>query len=1596
MKFKRRSHLSRRGRLDFERLGRFELLEARALLAADPILAGQPVIISEFMADNGLTLVTRTRSSPADPFEGEVQSPDWIELFNVSGHRVELSGMHLTDDAADPTKWEFPEGASIEAGSALVVFASGNDIRDPALDERGLLHTDFGLSATGDYLALTDRDGVVIHEYTPTFAPQRKDISSNVPMEVRSLLGPDAAIEYLVPRDDSHDPLWRSPGFAHPDLVGGDGGAQSPIGFDRGDGPIEQGVTVGGEVIDRDSSDFARGSIVVLESDPFTVSGQVAEWSFYSETTRSVTPLILRASGGEFEITGIGQTRVSDGSGAQTFRFDAQVGSDLVAAGEYFFGFKDGDNQIDDPGAVVYSRSDSSSVRRYNGPLSGKLNAGEVLAEGRSFERVYSVHATLRTRLAGPFGTDVSSAMAQSSSIYVRYPFKLDRRETLRAVSLQIRYDDGFIAYLNGNEVARRNVPAAANYAARAETNRSLELANQYEEINISSYLGALVEGDNVLAIHGFNDEPSEAEFLIDARLTGVDIAAAAPLGFAAEATPGGVNGVLYAGLLDAPVFSHARGFYDQPFMLELTSPAAPDAAIYYTLDGSDPVPGNPQVVQFTQPIEVGGTTIVRAASYLQGRLPSPLQTHTYIFPSDIVQQSGMQPAITQHPVWGPQLIESLQAVPSISLVTEHSLTGTDELRTSIEMIRPDGGPGFQIDAGIEVYGGTAVSYPKRSVRLSFKNDYGPSQLDFDVFDDSDGVQHFNQLLLRAGSQDTSFWNAAAGAGNYIRNRWASDRQLEMGHPAPRGRFVQLYVNGAYWGQYHLMERPNAAFMEANFGGDASDYDVLNAGTPVDGDLEAWNHLLDSLDDGYEAVKQYLDVVNYADYVLMQWFAGNNVDWRFESNWMAARKREPGAGFKFFAWDSDVMLRTGLDVDIVNFGGPGFLWTLNGGVQQYPEFRQLLAERAQLYFFGDGMFTPERLRQDIDELAEQIRLSVIGETARWGSGLYTPDSWEAAIEWVKDTYAPEEGPTRTDVVLEQMRRAGYFPLVDQPQFVLDGQPLQGDGLTVGSELAMSAPLGDVYFTLDGSDPRASEPTVEKTTFVGESSAVKVLVPTSSLLGTTWREIDFDDSAWTAGTNGVGYDTAEELTSHIELDIGESMNGVSASAYLRIPFEVDDPAQFDTLELGVRYDDGYVAYLNGVEIARRNAPPSPAWNAAAATPHANVEAVELEWFNLTRVKHLLQPGKNVLAVHGLNAQAANVDFLLEPVLQAGRVTDQGIAPTAMRLTAPIVVPEAATVRARTVWLNQWSTLRAAAVPVPPFPLRIAELMYHPADPSPQEVAAGFTDGDEFEFIELLNVSSETVDLAEIELVQTDHNGEVEGVGFSFGLAGGALTQLEPGQRVVIVENRAAFEFRYGNQVAIAGEWTGGLGNDAEQLTVMDGDRIAHQFTYDDDWHPQTDGEGSSLEIIDATSDDLAAWNLASSWRASVTSGGSPGRPPGEIVVGDVNGDDIFDSNDLLAVLQAGHYEDAQPGNATFDTGDWNGDGDFTTADLVLAFQQGHYVDDAPPLAAASASAAPTSSLSLIARDRVFQRWAEGEESLEPLEGISRKRPLARFA
>lgn len=243
------------------------------------------------------------------------------------------------------------------------------------------------------------------------------------------------------------------------------------------------------------------------------------------------------------------------------------------------------------------------------------------------------------------------------------------------------------------------------------------------------------------------------------------------------------------------------------------------------------------------------------------------------------------------------------------------------------------------------------------------------------------------------------------------------------------------------------------------------------------------------------------------------------------------------------------------------------------------------------------------------------------------------------------------------------------------------------------------------------------------------------------------------------------------------------------------------------------------------------------------------------------------------------------------------------------------------------------------------LRISEIHFNPVQQSAVEIAAGMTDKDEFEFIELVNIGQRPIDLSSVKLVRIDVEGQSQGVDFSF--ADGSIAVLGPGSRAVVVENQEAFALRYGKR-PVAGQWRGGLSNNGELITITSNGTIVQQVRYEDDWHPATDGDGPSLEIVDPSVSDLSKWSEADAWRPSQFVGGTPGMgPKTDHVPGDANRDGVFDSLDLVDVFARGEYEDDILGNSSWEDGDWNQDGDFNSEDIVFAFQFGAFVPHEVP-------------------------------------------------
>ena len=279
-----------------------------------------------------------------------------------------------------------------------------------------------------------------------------------------------------------------------------------------------------------------------------------------------------------------------------------------------------------------------------------------------------------------------------------------------------------------------------------------------------------------------------------------------------------------------------------------------------------------------------------------------------------------------------------------------------------------------------------------------------------------------------------------------------------------------------------------------------------------------------------------------------------------------------------------------------------------------------------------------------------------------------------------------------------------------------------------------------------------------------------------------------------------------------------MWGVNASCYIRIPFSVDDPAVIKSLFLNIRFDDGFVAYLNGHQIARDNAPDTLAWDENAVFPHE--ASTKFQTIPIASFSEFLEPGQNLLAIQGLNASLTSLDFLVSVEL---RWSEESIVQGAYLF--PIALDKSVQVKAAAYDGSEWSALCDAVYSVGSVAekLRVTELMYHPTDP------------DE-EFIEVTNMGDASVNLNMVQFTR--------GIDFTFG-----DVNLSPGQSAVVVRDMTAFEARYGHIDQVVGQFSGSLDNGGERIVLSDplGQPIV-DFRYRDDWYPATDGSGLSLVAL----------------------------------------------------------------------------------------------------------------------------------------------------
>lgn len=540
------------------------------------------------------------------------------------------------------------------------------------------------------------------------------------------------------------------------------------------------------------------------------------------------------------------------------------------------------------------------------------------------------------------------------------------------------------------------------------------------------------------------------------------------------------------------PKFSRQHELVDGAKSISVTITGNEAATIRYTTDGSTPTRDSRQ---YSEPLQFQETTVLRAVEEIGDSL-SPVATATYIFIGSVLTQpnnpegypelwgpycqiSGtaiadyeMDPEMTTDATLQPKIIEGLKQLPILSIVTDRDNLFShenDEERGGIYIFTgpPVGdvpGHGWTRPASIELFGGPqnhelnatcglrlhgghgrlAEKNPKHSFRLVFKKEYGKKTLKYPLFGEDEPSQ-FDQLVLRCHFGNAwQHWDSANRKyAQYTRDVWARMIQKKMGRTSVNALYVNLFINGMYWGLYNIAERVDEQFGKDHLGGKKSDIDVIkieedngNHIEASEGTLDAWN-LMNAVaanaanEAAYQQLDTLLNIGSFIDYMIINQYAGNT-DWDHH-NWYAIRRHNNDSvksdGFYFLCWDSEVIFEDVYENLAKGSAKKGYPTTIFRNLLKNDRFARRYVRRAKELLADDGLLGERSVVALWDSLYHTIDRALYAEAARWGDYRRDVHRWKSTgkLYTVDDFYLPERErllyeyfPYRSAIVLNDI------------------------------------------------------------------------------------------------------------------------------------------------------------------------------------------------------------------------------------------------------------------------------------------------------------------------------------------------------------------------------------------------------------------------------------------------------------------------------------------------------------------------------------------------------------------------------------------------
>ncbi len=537
---------------------------------------------------------------------------------------------------------------------------------------------------------------------------------------------------------------------------------------------------------------------------------------------------------------------------------------------------------------------------------------------------------------------DTTIIASTAVSVFIRREFNLASLDDISRLILCIDYDDGFVAYINGHEVARANLGNPGEYMAYDRLATAGREALMYqggspEYYEISDPLSVLVEGVNTIAIQVHNNAVSSTDlslipFLTIGRLTeGLDDISSC-LAFS------DLGGLHTNFKLDADsdrvfLYNDLGILVDSTPLVKMTSEVSygrkPDGGINWSFFG-EPTPGTANITNGTgqvfadtvfffpeggmhpadTPIELSSANTSDTIYYtLDGSIPDagdlrytgPVVLDTSIVVRARVIRYDALPGAVSTRTYVTGLNHD---IPIVCLSTEprnlwdemsgiyafgpnppgdYPYFGANfwkdwERPVHMELYDVDGIERIDQDAGMKIFGAWSRASDQKSVSLFARKTYGKGSFKYQFFADKP-IEKFESIILRNSGNDNM--------GLQFHDCFMTGLTREMNIDRQAYQPAAIYLNGQYWGLLNIREKVSNNYVAENYHVDADSVNLLEwNGSVIDGSNETYYRLTDFVNAkttlqnsaDFNWVQQRMDIDNFIQYQLTEIYL-NNRDW---------------------------------------------------------------------------------------------------------------------------------------------------------------------------------------------------------------------------------------------------------------------------------------------------------------------------------------------------------------------------------------------------------------------------------------------------------------------------------------------------------------------------------------------------------------------------------------------------------------------------------------------------------------------------------------------------------------------------------------------